>query len=130
VRLPDRHDAAAMRVFLCDDNEGYRALTRLVLEPHHEVVGEAGNGIEAIELAPAADPDVLLLDLNMPRLSGQDALPQLREILAGTKIIILTTGRPEDEEQRARDAGADGFIVKPDSVFALPDELDRALTEG
>jgi CheY-like chemotaxis protein len=119
-----------MRVFLCDDNEGYRALTRLVLEPHHEVVGEAGNGIEAIELAPAADPDVLLLDLNMPRLSGQDALPQLREILAGTKIIILTTGRPEDEEQRARDAGADGFIVKPDSVFALPDELDRALTEG
>jgi CheY-like chemotaxis protein len=76
------------------------------------------------------DPDVLLLDLNMPRLSGQDALPRLREMLAATKIIILTTGRPEDEEQRARDAGADGFIVKPDSVFALPDELDRALTEG
>jgi CheY-like chemotaxis protein len=119
-----------MRVFLCDDNEGYRALTRLVLEPRHDVVGEAGDGVEAIELAPAADPDVLLLDLNMPRLSGQEALPRLREILTATKIIILTTGRPEDEEQRARDNGADGFIVKPDSVFALPDELDRALAGG
>jgi CheY-like chemotaxis protein len=119
-----------MRVFLCDDNEGYRALTRLVLEPHHEVVGEAGDGIEAIERAPAPNPDILLLDLNMPRLNGQEALPRLREILTATKIIILTTGRPEDEEQRARDAGADGFIVKPDSVFALPDELDRALADG
>ena len=116
-----------MRVFLCDDNAGYRALTRIVLEPHHDVVGEAGDGAEAIELAPAASPDVLLLDLNMPRLSGRDALPRLRKILARTKIIILTTGRAEDEEQGVLDAGADGFIVKPDSVFSLPDELDRAL---
>jgi len=116
-----------MRVFLCDDNAGYRTLARIVLEPHHEVVGEAADGAEAIELAPATAPDVLLLDLNMPRVSGQEALPRLREILTRTKIIILTTGRPEDERERAMDAGADGFIVKPESVFALPDELCRAL---
>jgi CheY-like chemotaxis protein len=116
-----------MRVFLCDDNDGYRALTRIVLEPLHEVVGEAGDGEEAIERAPDVAPDVLLLDLNMPRLTGQEALPRLRELLAATKIIILTTGRAEDERQRALDAGADGYIVKPDSVFSLPDELDRAL---
>src|SRR5215216_1895744 len=116
-----------MRVFLCDDNDGYRALTRIVLEPHHEVVGEAADGAEAIERAPSVAPDVLLLDLNMPRLSGQEALPRLREILTSTKIIILTTGREEDERQQAIDLGADGFIVKPDSVFSLPDELRRAL---
>jgi CheY-like chemotaxis protein len=116
-----------MRVFLCDDNPGYRALTRIVLEGQHEVVGEAGDGIEAIERAPATSPDVLLLDLNMPRLSGQDALPQLRELLDHTKIIILTTGRTEQERTRAFDAGADGFIVKPESVFELPVELGRVL---
>src|SRR5215217_1761979 len=113
-----------MRVFLCDDNDGYRALTRIVLEPHHDVVGD---GAEAIERAPRVAPDVLLLDLNMPRLSGQEALPRLREILTSTKIIILTTGREEDERRQAIDLGADGFIVKPDSVFSLPDELRRAL---
>ena len=116
-----------MRLFLCDDNAGYRALTRLVLEPDHDVVGEAGDGLEAIELAPPAAPDVLLLDLNMPRLSGQEALPRLRTMLRETKIIILTTGDFASERQRALDAGADGYIVKPESVFALPAELSRAL---
>jgi DNA-binding NarL/FixJ family response regulator len=116
-----------MRVFLCDDNAGYRALTRIVLQDHHEVVGEAADGVEAIERAPTAEPDVLLLDLNMPRLGGQDALPRLRALLEATKIIILTTGRTEDERRRALEAGADGFIVKPESVFSLPEELRRAL---
>jgi CheY-like chemotaxis protein len=116
-----------MRVFLCDDNSGYRALTRIVLQDQHEVVGEAADGLEAIERAPAAAPEVLLLDLNMPRMGGQAALPRLRELLDTTKIIILTTGRTEEERQRALDAGADGFIVKPESVFALPEELSRAL---
>jgi two-component system, chemotaxis family, chemotaxis protein CheY len=116
-----------MRVFLCDDNDGYRALTRIVLQEQHEVVGEAADGVEAIELAPGTRPDVLLLDLNMPRLGGMDALPQLRGLLGSTKIIILTTGRTDDERRRALEAGADGFIVKPESVFSLPEELQRAL---
>jgi CheY-like chemotaxis protein len=116
-----------MRLFLCDDNAEYRTLARLALEGDHEVVGEAGDGLEAIARAPGADPDVLLLDLNMPRLGGHEALPRLRELLPRTRIIILTTGRPEDESRRAADAGADGFIVKPESVFALPRELSAAL---
>jgi DNA-binding NarL/FixJ family response regulator len=119
-----------MRLFLCDDNEGYRALARIVLQDGHEVVGEAANGRQAIELAPATGPDVLLLDLNMPVLSGMEALPRLRTLLPDTKIVILTTGRSPDERRQAFDAGADGFIVKPESVFALPDELGRVLAGG
>lgn len=119
-----------MRVFLCDDNVEYRALTRIVLGAAHEVVGEAGDGQQAIDRAPALDPDVLLLDLNMPRVSGHDALPRLRELLDRTKIIILSTGRSESDRRRALDAGADGFIVKPASALSLPDELLRVLAGG
>jgi CheY-like chemotaxis protein len=117
-----------MRLFVCDDNREYRALVRLVLGEQHEIVGEAGDGLEAIERAPSCTPDVLLLDLNMPRLSGYEALPQLREVLPDTtKIVVLTSGRVEDERQRALDNGADGFIRKPESVFDLVDELSAAL---
>jgi two-component system, chemotaxis family, chemotaxis protein CheY len=118
------------RLFLCDDNAGYRALSRIVLQESHEVVGEARDGREAIELAPAAAPDILLLDLNMPRLGGMAALPRLRALLPEAKIVILTTGRSPDERREALHAGADGFIVKPESVFALPDELGRILEDG
>jgi CheY-like chemotaxis protein len=117
-----------MRIFLCDDNAGYRTLTRLVLEKDHEIVGEAGDGLEAIEQAPATSPDVLLLDLNMPRLNGHEALPRLRNVLPDdARIVILTSGQAGDERERALAAGADGFILKPHSVFELTDLLSAAL---
>ena len=118
-----------MRIFLCDDNAEYRQLTRLALR-EHEVVGEAGDGEEAIARAPDAAPDVLLLDINMPRLDGHGALPRLRELLPETRIVVLTTGLAEDERRRSLDAGADAFIVKPESVFALPRELAAALEDA
>src|SRR5438552_3362754 len=74
-----------------------------------------------------AAPDVVLLDLNMPRCNGLEALPGLRDRLPQTKIVVLTTGRAEDERDRSLRAGADGFVVKPDSVFSLPDDVLRAL---
>jgi two-component system chemotaxis response regulator CheY len=116
-----------VRLFLCDDNPRYRLLARLVLEDEHEIVGEAGDGLEAIALAPATAPDVLLLDLNMPYLSGQEALPQLREALPRTRIIVLTSGQAADERERALAAGADGFLLKPGSIYALTDELSAVL---
>jgi DNA-binding NarL/FixJ family response regulator len=117
-----------MRLYLCDDNDQYRYLARLVLEKAgHEVLGEAADGQEAIDDAPARAPDVLLLDLNMPRVNGFEALPTLREAMPDTKIFILTTGQARDERRLAMERGADGFIVKPDRVFALADELQAAL---
>ena len=117
-----------MRLFICDDNEQYRTLARMVLEmAGHEIVGEAGDGEEALEQAPATDPDVLLLDLNMPKMGGFEALPHLRELLPASKILILTTGQALQERQLALESGADGYIVKPDRVFTLDDEIQAAL---
>jgi two-component system chemotaxis response regulator CheY len=117
-----------MKLFICDDNGQYRTLIKMVLEmAGHEIVGEAGDGEEALAQAPTADPDVVLLDLDMPKMNGFEALPHLRERLPGTKILILTTGQAPKERQRALEAGADGFIVKPTRVFKLDDEIQAAL---
>jgi len=117
-----------MRLFLCDDNSEYRTLLRLVLErAGHQIVGEAADGQEAIERAPEAKPEVLLLDLNMPGVNGWEALPRLRDLLPDTKLVILTTGQAQDERRRVIAAGADGFIVKPPRISTLEDALLESL---
>ena len=120
-----------MRLFLCDDNAQYRQLARVVLQrADHEIVGEARDGAEAIARAPASDPEVVLLDVNMPNVNGLEALPKLRDVLKPeAKILILTTGQAPHERRLALDAGADGFIVKPARVFSLDQELRAALQE-
>lgn len=116
-----------MRIYLCDDNAQYRHLTRLVLAEHHEIVGESGDGDEAVRDASDVRPDLILLDLNMPRMPGYEALGRLRGALPDAKIVILTSGRADDERARAISAGADGFIAKPESIFALPAEIAQVL---
>src|SRR5215210_1386493 len=121
-----------MRLFLCDDNAQYRQLARLVLQrAGHEIVGEAGDGAEAIERAPHCDPKVVLVDVNMANLNGLEALPGLRDALKPeTKIVILATGQSPYERRPALAAGADGFIVKPERVFSLDEKLRAALNES
>jgi CheY-like chemotaxis protein len=121
-----------MRLFLCDDNAQYRQLAKLVLEgAGAEIVGEAGDGAEAIERAPAVEPDVVLLDLNMPGVNGFEALPVLRERLPpATKILVLTTGQAPQEREQCLDAGADAFVVKPERIYALEQAVRSALAEA
>jgi two-component system response regulator DesR len=119
-----------MRLYLCDDNAEYRMLARVVLEQAgHAIVGEAANADDAVAQAGSTAPDVLLLDLNLAGRAGLDALPQLREALPGVRIVVLTSGQAGDERERALQAGADGFIAKPERIFTLDDEL-RAVLSG
>jgi len=121
------------RVFICDDEPSYRALVRTVLPAvgrGYEIVGEAGDGQEAIDKAPALAPDVILLDIHMPGMGGMEALPHLRELLPNTKIVALTTTYLPHRERQFTELGGYAFIEKPKDVFALPDLLDAALEEG
>jgi DNA-binding NarL/FixJ family response regulator len=117
----DRGAVTPCRVYICDDSPEYRMLLRMVLaDAGAVVVGEGADGLECIEGAAAADPSVVLLDLNMPGLSGLETLPKLRESLPGVKIVVLTTSRNADSERAAMAAGADAYVSKPIDATSVP----------
>ena len=105
-------------VLVCDDEPNLRELIRVSLGPDY-AVHEAEDGEEAIALARSLRPELVILDLMMPRLNGFNVLAELRSdpALERTRILVVTA-QPASEEE-AREKGADGVIVKP---FA-PEEL-------
>lgn len=116
------------RIFLCDDQADYRRLLREVLrdELDLEVVGEARDGAECVDEVAGADPDVVLLDLNMPRMHGLDTLPRIRSVAPRAKVFVLTSADAADQECAAMRAGADAYLRKPIDAFELPGMIRAA----
>jgi CheY-like chemotaxis protein len=111
-------------VLICDDEPSLRELIRISLDGPYEFV-EADDGEESLELARRVRPDVMILDLMMPRLTGLEVLSALRqdEELADTRVIVLTA-QPATREQ-ALEGGADVVMVKPFE----PGEIAAAVEE-
>src|SRR6185312_1035961 len=115
-----RHHGARMsrpiRVLLADDEHLVRSGFRLLLDLEDDitVVGEAANGAEAVERARAARPDVVLMDIRMPKLDGIQATAQITGMrgLEGVRIIILTTYDTDAYVFEALQVGASGFLLK------------------
>lgn len=114
---------ALLRVVIVDDVEDVRALLRLQfeLDGRFEVVGEGGDGMEAIALARDLQPDLLVLDRNMPRLDGIEAIGPLREVAPGTAIVLYTAAADADTHHAALAAGALDVLDKA----AGPQFVDR-----
>jgi DNA-binding NarL/FixJ family response regulator len=115
-----------MRVLIVDDlpavRQGLATMLQLVarkVSPAIEVVGEAQNGHEAVLQAQALHPDVILMDLEMPVLDGLEATRQIKAAQPAPRVIILTIHTDLDTQQRAREAGADDFVVKGASYQIL-----------
>jgi len=110
-----------IRVLVCDDSEAFRALLRYTLgeDPGIEVVGEAADGMAAIQAAERLQPDVVLLDLTMPILDGMDAIPAVLERAPATQVVALSGWRADRMEQAALDQGAIAYVEKSDDVEAL-----------
>lgn len=103
-----------IRVLLADDHAVLRSGLRLLIErqPNIEVVGEAGDGNEALAQAKALQPDLVLLDINMPGLDGLAALPRLRQESPHSRVLVLTMHDDVSYLQEALRAGASGYVLK------------------
>jgi NarL family two-component system response regulator LiaR len=119
--------AECIRVLIVDDHdivrEGQRAL--ISTEPGMEVIGEARNGIEAIELAVKLQPDVILLDLLMPKMDGIDASQEIKKGNPEARILVLTSFAEDERVFAAIKAGAMGYLLKDSS----PQKILKSIRE-
>lgn len=113
------------RVMLVDDHTMVRRGLRALIEsvPGWEVCAEAEDGYQALATAVASQPDIIVMDLSMPRLGGIDATVQLRKLLPAVEILILTMHESDHLIDQALNAGALGYLLKGDSGDKLMDAL-------
>lgn len=102
-----------VRVLLVDDNEAMVARAAAVLKRCCQVVGSASNGRAAIEAAQTLKPDVIVLDISMPGMSGLEVVARLRETGSNAAVVFLTVHDEDDIIEAAKAAGAIGYVVKP-----------------
>ena len=122
--------AKPLRVVIVDDTPDLRDLLRMALESGgFDVVAEAGDGAEAIEVARVHLPDVILLDLAMPVMDGLEALPTLRELCPDAKIVVLSGFGAAQMTRRAMAAGADGYLQKGVPLRTILDYVRDVTTD-
>jgi DNA-binding NarL/FixJ family response regulator len=118
---------AAYRVVLADDHLLFREGMKLLIErmPDVEVVGEAGDGLELLNLLKELAPDMAIIDIAMPNLRGIEAAREIKMINPRTKVLILTMHKSKEYLYHSISAGADGYLLKEDSDVELLSAIDK-----
>jgi DNA-binding NarL/FixJ family response regulator len=130
VNLTDPRKVEPVRVLVVDDHRAFRHALSSALEMVEdiEVAGQAGGGVAACQEAEQLDPDVIIMDLSMPDLSGIDAMRRIHERRPDLPVVILTAHADDGVEREARAAGARGFVAKGtglrDLVLVLHEAAD------
>jgi len=128
--LPIRDETMSERVLIVDDHPlTQEALASLLTQHGFEIVGQAASGEEAIRQAAKQQPDLILLDLSMPGMSGLEALPELRRVAPGSEVIVLTASGTEENLMRAIRGGASGYLLKTESPQRIAEFL-RGVVNG
>lgn len=114
-----------IRILIADDHELFRRGLRMVLEDEHDidVIGEAGDGKTAVQMVRDEAPDVVVMDVRMPVMSGIDAARQMKDENPSVKVLMLTISDDEDDLYQAIKAGANGYLLKEISI----DEIGNAV---
>ncbi len=125
------HSAARIRLLIAEDQPLVRRGTSMLLsmEADMEGVGQACDGVEAVEMAQRLTPDVVLMDLHMPRLGGVAATREITRTLPGTQVLVLTTLDDDETVFEAVRAGAHGYLLKDVTEQELLETI-RALRRG
>ena len=114
-------EAATFRILVVDDFEPWRHAIRSTLQDHPDlrIVGEATNGIEALQQAEELKPDLILLDISLPVLNGIEVGRRMHELVPDAKIIFVTSNVDKDVADAALTNGAYGYILKADGKSEL-----------
>lgn len=118
-----------LNILLVDDHGLFRSGIRLLLqsEDGFHIVGEAADGLEAVKSAHQLRPDLVLLDLNLPGLSGLEALRLIKEDLPGCSVLMLTVSEDAADLVSALRGGADGYVLKNCDAVYLTDAIRRVV---
>jgi DNA-binding NarL/FixJ family response regulator len=113
-QYPTCNDSGRLRVLLADDHEVMRQGLALLLSEEHtvEVVGEATNGREAVDLASQLLPDVVIMDMSMPVMNGDEATRQIKKDLPQTRIVAFSMREDAEVRERMCQAGAESYVLK------------------
>lgn len=120
---------SAATILVCEDDPSLRLLFRLTIEPHGYRVVEAGDGRSGIELARSTEPDLVVIDMDLPDCSGAEVVRALRNepLLEKTPILMATGSMQPGDRFAAEDAGVDAFLFKPFNMVRLLAEIERLL---
>jgi|SRR5690606_16484297 NarL family two-component system response regulator LiaR len=119
------------RLLLVEDHVLVRQSIRAFLQSAaFEVVGEAGTGSEAIQLAIDLEPDLIIMDIHLPEMSGIEATRQIRRQCPDARIIALTAYNERAYQRALRDAGADGFVLKTAEFSELVNMIQQVMVNG
>ena len=123
---------ASEPILIVDDNQLNLKLTRILLEKQGYSVYIAGDGVEALSLLEKVKPRLVLMDLQLPGMDGLEVTRRIKSSpgMSGIIVVALTAYAMKGDEEKARDAGCDGYITKPIDTRALPGQIRRYLDAG
>ena len=123
------HLMSRARILYIEDNAGNRMLVRRILEAEGFSITEATNGPSGLEIAAQTQPDLILLDINLPEIDGYALARRFRDTpgLQQVPILAITANVMQGDRERTLEAGCDGYIQKPIDVDRLPEQVRAAL---